>query len=135
MKRFALPLCTLLALCCAACTTTIPPAYLDYKAKPDEKNVRNRIETVLKAQNWNTLLQNAPSLQTEEKEISDLVAYKLLVSLEVLEMQDHRIRIWIHTTRKYRLSGTRSKLPYLERHVKKSVAMPLQKAMKEAGFE
>lgn len=118
----------------SACSPIVAPAYIDYQVEKKEGSVQERLERAFKTQGW-IVSHHDDVLGTDEKMIQDLAVYKLFVSFEVLPMGENQVRLLIHAFRKYRLSGTRSKIPYLERHIKSAAVKPLQEALKQEGFE
>ena len=109
----------------------ITPNYRDYTSNMTANDAMMKAQDVLKTQQW-TIKPSpiAPMIATEEREIRNFGVYKIIVSLELVQLNRENIRLFVHAYRKYKLSGTKAKIPYLERHVRQDVVKPLTDALK-----
>ncbi|HRK74532.1 MAG TPA: hypothetical protein PLL64_09670 [Rhodothermales bacterium] len=118
-----------------ACTPSLTPPYRDYRATPRESAL-DKAKTAFKAAGWEVKDGVATGvIATQERQIRDFKAYKILVKLEATTFQSRFVRVYIHAYRKYLISGHKGKIPYMERHVIHDVLHPLEAALKNQGME
>ncbi|MBL7979330.1 MAG: hypothetical protein JNN12_13405 [Bacteroidetes Order II. Incertae sedis bacterium] len=119
----------------SACTPSLTPAYRDYRATPRE-SVLEKTKTAFRQAGWE--VKNGATtgvIATQERQIRDFKAYKILVQLEATTFQSRFVRVYVHAYRKYLISGHKGKIPYMERHVIREVLRPLEAALKNQGME
>jgi hypothetical protein len=116
------------------CSGSLRPLYRDFEVTQVEGDVYERIESALNAANWVQVEPNAPNVvATEARTFSNWGLYKIKVSLEILPMNEHYVRVMVHPYRHY-FTGGRSKLSFLSSGLHNKVLGQLNEALAEQGF-
>ena len=113
----------------SACTPSLYPLYRDYEVQADTGSVEARIEQSLAAAGWYEVPPPADNvIATNERTVRRWGVYDVVVSLEILPLGGGYVRILVHPYRQY-LWGTRSKVPYLNGTIRRSVLRDVDAAM------
>lgn len=155
--RFRLFLCLCGCLCglvaTAGCAPSFSPLYRDFDIEPAadlplaerasagaetptkrDDDVYERIRTALAEAGW----EEAPPassnvVSTEPRQLSDWGLYRVLVSLDVVPIGDHHVRVLFHPVRRY-FTGGRSKIPYLSSGLRQALLPELNEAFETQGL-
>ncbi|MFQ5569456.1 MAG: hypothetical protein ACE5G0_07260 [Rhodothermales bacterium] len=127
-------LASLLVVTLSACSPSLSPLYRDYEVQAETRPVEERIERALSETGWKTVSASTPNaVSTEERKVSSWVIYRVFVSLEVVPIGDEYVRLYFHPYRKY-FTGGRSKIPYLNKSLRRSLLRDLNAAFREQGL-
>lgn len=124
-----------LALSVAACAPSLSPLYRDYEVQNIDRPIADRIEAALGEAGWQITPASAPNaLATDERKIRNWGLYSVVVSLEVVPVGEHYVRLYLHPYRKY-FTGNRSKIPYLKKSLQRTLLTNLNEAFHNQGLQ
>ncbi len=113
----------------SACSPALHPLYRDYKVAPHTDVVEARIERALASSGWHSVPGPAPNvIATNERRVRSWGVYSVVVSLEAVPVGDGYVRLLVHPYRHY-IWGTRSKVPFLNSTIRRSVLRDFDAAM------
>ncbi len=82
-----------------------------------------------------TLLPSSPpnAVLTVNRPIRNWLLYKVVVQVEAVPIGDRYVRLFIHPYRIY-LSGSRSKIPFLKRRIRRQIVHEIDQAFETYGL-
>lgn len=127
-------LCAAALLGLGACAPRLSPLYRDYEAARADSAVEARIQAALVDAGWTLRPQAVPNLvATEERKFSDWGLYQIRAALEVAQVGDRHVRVFVHPYRRY-VTGGRSKIPFLKDHLHRQLLGDLSKSFARHGI-
>ena len=124
-----------LVLSVNACAPSLSPLYRDYEVQQAEEPVAERIEAALVEAGWQVVPASAPNaLATDERKVRSWGLYSVVVSLEVVPVGEHYVRLYLHPYRKY-FTGNRSKIPFLKKSLQRALLTDLNRAFYQEGLQ
>ncbi|MEM6648139.1 MAG: hypothetical protein AAF730_17995 [Bacteroidota bacterium] len=136
--RFVHGLLLIAIVLATGCAPSIAPLYKDFST-PDEvaadAETLERIGATLEAEGW-TLRESGVEgvVATEEKVLSQWGIYEVKISLEIMPFGDDYVRVLFHPYREF-FTGNRSKIPYLDRRLRRSVVASVEDALEATGLD
>jgi len=149
-----------LAICLAAllggCAPSFSPLYRDYDVEPasnrdqaeyavtssaerqdterTDDDLYARIRAALADAGWTETDSAAPNaVSTETRSLSNWGIYRVVVSLDVVPVGEHHVRVLFHPARRY-FTGGRSKIPYLDSGLRRALLPDLNEALSKQGL-
>lgn len=119
------------------CAPSIVPLYRDYETASTGDSVYAQIREALVESDWE-LSENRYGesvISTEEKSLQNFGIYKTSARIDVAQVNGGYVRVYVHPFRKYLISGRRSKIPYLDRRMRRQVVAPLNDALAARGIQ
>ncbi|MEP0546221.1 MAG: hypothetical protein ABJF88_04765 [Rhodothermales bacterium] len=136
----------------AGCAPSFSPLYRDFDVEPltdlslaerasleaetttEQDDVYERIRMALAEAGWDEAPPASPNaVSTEGRQLSDWGLYRVLVSLDVVPIGDHHVRVLFHPVRRY-FTGGRSKIPYLSSGLRQALLPELNEAFEAQGL-
>ena len=134
-RRLALAL--LLGLLFAGCAPSVSPLYRDYeevRADTVEDDLHARVRDALEDAGWQQAPAPAPNVvSTAERTLSNWGLYRIVVSLDVVPLDQGFIRVQFHPRRVY-FTGGQTKLAYLDSGLRRTLLPPLNEAFEKHGL-
>lgn len=128
----------LFSLATAGCSPSLAPLYTDFEAVANvvpNDTLLVRIERAIESAGWTQVDSPADNVvATEERTISKWGLYDVRVSIELAPVTDQYVRVFINPYRVF-VTGSRSKMPYLKRGIRRSVVPELERALAQEGIE
>lgn len=123
-----------LAFALTGCAPSISPLYRDYDVRANGEDVRQRIREALAATRWEVVETDTPHvISTDTVTVRRWGLYSVEVTLEVAPIGDDYVRVFIHPYRHY-FTGTRRKMRYFKRRLRRSILPELQEAFAGQGL-
>ncbi|GAB5521668.1 MAG: hypothetical protein RhofKO_39190 [Rhodothermales bacterium] len=120
------------------CAPSIAPLYKDFsvsEATSADPELLDQIGQTLEADGWTLRESLVPNVvATEEKVLSQWGIYDVKVSLEIMPFGDGYVRVLFHPYREF-FTGNRSKIPYLDRRLRRSVLASVENALEADGLD
>jgi hypothetical protein len=111
--------------------------YEDYQisdATAGHADVRGLIEDAVTSAGWTLDEPDAPNVvSTEEATVTHWGLYKVVVSLDVVPINNEHVRVFVHPYRVY-IWGSRSKMPYMSRRIRNFVIPDLSETLADHGI-
>ncbi len=136
MMNIACRVCAAAALSfvVTGCAPSISPLYRDYDVRSNGDDVRQRIREALSATRWDVVETDTPHvISTDTVTVRRWGLYSVEVALEVAPIGDDYVRVFIHPYRHY-FTGTRRKMPYFKRRLRRTILPELQEAFEAQGL-
>ncbi len=136
MSRYSSLLFFSFVLLFVGCSPSLAPLYRDYEVStsPNEHQLDTRISSALDRAGWTVVSSDTPqAISTEERTLSTWGLYRVTASLEVVPLGENHVRVLIHPYRKF-FTGSKSKIPYLSRNLKRNLIPDLRQAFTEQGL-
>jgi len=112
-----------------ACTPSLHPLYQDYEVKPHSASTQERLQKALIDSGWTLKSSTIPGIvTTDNRQVRQWGLYAIVVSLEAVPIGGGHVRLLLHPYREY-VWGTRSKIPFLNGSIRRSVLRDLDAAM------
>ncbi len=139
---------------CAGCAPSFSPLYRDFDIEPvaeaftvaerarvetgttaeRKDEVYDRIREALAEAGWEEAPSASPNVvSTQPRQLSDWGLYRVLVSLDVVPLGSHHVRVLFHPVRRY-FTGGRSKIPYLSSGMRHALLPALNEAFETQGL-
>lgn len=118
----------------SGCLPRITANYRDFVTQ-DQPHALEMAQAALQETGWT--LAAAPAsgvLTTHPRALKDFGVYRLSAQAEVAVLDGRYVRVYLHTFRKYLISGRISKVPYLERNTQTQLLKPLIEALQKRGL-
>ena len=110
------------------CSPSLHPLYKDYQHNFDGHLPVDLIEEILIESGWKIVDSLSPNtVTTAQRRIRNWLVYKVIVHVEVIPISPKHARLLIHPYRVF-ITGTRSKIPFLRRSIRRSVISDLDQA-------
>lgn len=125
-----------LAVLLTSCTPSLSPLYRDYEVRSGVTAGERLgdIGSAMTAAGWMlTEPAVAGTVATDFRTIGSFGFYKVVVSIEAIPVGGRYVRLLIHPYRDY-IVGGRSKIPYMNRSIRRAVVPRLTKALDERGI-
>ncbi len=125
--------CVLPAL--AACAPSISPLYRDFDVRTSgDVDVREQIRAAIAQTRWKVVETDAPHvIATDTVTVRRWGLYRIEVSLEIAPLGDRLVRVFVHPYRRY-FTGTRRKMPYFKRRLRRTILPELRAAFESQGL-
>ena len=119
----------------AACAPSISPLYRDYDLRDAPAgDMPARIERALTDTRWRVVPSETPHVvATDTVTIRRWGLYRVEVAIEVAPVGDRYVRVLVHPYRKY-FTGTRRKIPYFKRSLRRTILPGLTRAFEAQGL-
>ena len=117
------------------CVASLPPPFRDLRT-PDVWHLRLMLllEEALKEAGWQVRPGPTPqSISTHPRTIAHLLLYRVEGYVELVPIDSHRVRLYVHAYRYYVLG--RSRIGHLNAALSRRVAEPIGRALRKRGFE
>ena len=116
------------------CAPSISPLYRDYNVQSNGQDVRHRIREAIAQTRWQVVETDTPHvIATDTVTIRRWGLYSIEVALEVAPVGDDYVRVFVHPYRHY-FTGTRRKMPYFKRRLRRTILPELQEAFEAQGL-
>lgn len=130
--------CALLAFLLAACSPSLTPLYRDYEVRTSAAesgdDVYGRIRAALTEAGWEEDAPDAPNVvSTTPRPLSDWGLYRTEVTLDVVPIGKHHVRVYFHPIR-YSVLGGEAKLGYLSSGLRRALLPDLNAAFTRQGL-
>jgi len=131
-------LLSFLLVALTGCTPRLTPLYRDYSIDgraSDHEVIKERVAEALQEAGW-TVIEGVTAnvVATESRKFDSWAVYTIEVELEVAQVGDGYVRVFIHPYRHY-FTGARGKMPYLRSGLAKEVMKTLEKPFADQGLE
>lgn len=128
-----LPVLVVLVLT-VGCSPSLSPLYRDYKVQTADAPTLTRIAQALESAGWDTVAASTPNvIATKQRGLNNWGLYKVVVSIEAAPVGDAHVRLFFHPYRQY-ITGGRSKIPYLNGSLRRTLLRDLNAAFEEQGL-
>jgi hypothetical protein len=133
MRRLLLPT-LFVALAAGGCSSSLSPLYRDYRIDDTTAPTEERLAEALRDAGWALVDPVAPNvLSTNTRTVQNWGLYRVVVSLDIVAMNNNHVRVFVHPFRQY-VTGGLSKLAFMNATVRSAVLPDLNDALKERGF-
>jgi hypothetical protein len=118
----------------SGCAGSLSPLYRDYRIDDTTASTRERLAEALDEAGWKLVDPVSPNiLSTDMRTVQNWGLYRVVVSLDVVTMNNNHVRVFVHPFRQY-VTGGLSKLAFMNGTVRSAVLPELNKALEVRGF-
>jgi hypothetical protein len=121
----------------AGCGHSLSPLYEDYRISTEavgDADIHVLIEQAVIDAGWTIDEPDAPNVvSTAEATVTHWGLYKVVVSLDVVAINNEHVRVFVHPYRIY-IWGSRSKMPYMSRRIRNFVIPDLSETLADRGI-
>ena len=123
-----------LTLTVISCSPTLYPLYRDYEHNYNDGVPLSQIEEALIEAGWELLPSSPPNtVSTANRQIRSWLLYKVVVQVEAVPIGARHVRLFVHPYRVYP-SGSRSKIPFLKRSIRRRVIHDIDRVFESHGL-
>ena len=131
---WACVICASFLLVLSSCTPSLYPLYRDYEDERQQNATLQRIEHALIDAGWTIVPSPANNvIATDQRQVRQWGLYSVMVSLEAVDIGGDHVRLLVHPYREY-IWGTRSKIPFLNPAIRRSIMRDLDNAMADQSL-